>query len=385
MIVAIPKESFDGERRVALTPQRVASLRQAGLEVHLESAAGVAAGFPDSQYQQQGVAIVADRTKLLAAADVILQVRTLGANPQAGLADLAFYKPGVVLIGFAEPLTERAAVEALAQSAATLLAMELIPRISRAQNMDALSSMANLAGYKAVLLAAENLPKIFPMMVTAAGTITAAKVLVIGAGVAGLQAIATARRLGAVVSAYDVRPAVKEQVQSLGAKFVELPLETGAAQTAGGYAQEQSAQQQRRQRELMIRVVGESDVVITTAAVPGKKAPVLITSEMLQAMAPGSIVVDLAASRGGNCDLTRPDQTICAYGVRIFGPTNLPATLALHASQLYANNVANLLLHLIKDKLMVINTDDPITREILVCRAGRVVHPVVREALGIAG
>ncbi len=384
MKVAVPTETFPGERRVALTPPRVGVLRQkAGLEVGIQAGAGAGAGFSDAQYQQAGAAIVSDRAQLIGGADILLQVRTLGANPVAGQADLPHFKSGALLIGFAEPLTERAATVALAQRGVILLAMELLPRISRAQNMDALSSMASLAGYKAVLLAANHLAKVCPMMVTAAGTITPAKVLVIGAGVAGLQAIATARRLGAAVSAYDVRPAVKEQIQSLGAKFVELPIETAAAETQGGYAREQSGEQQRRQRELMARVVAESDIVITTAAVPGQKAPVLITGDMVRAMPPGAVIVDLAAGRGGNCELTQADQTVEVHGVSIIGATNLPAGLAPQASLLYANNITNLLLHLFKDKQLVLNPGDPITRETLVTRDGKVVHVAVRTALGL--
>ncbi len=384
MKVAVPTETFPGERRVALTPPRVGVLRQkAGLEVGIQAGAGAGAGFSDAQYQQAGAAIVPDRAQLIGGADILLQVRTLGANPVAGQADLPHFKSGALLIGFAEPLTERAATVALAQRGVILLAMELLPRISRAQNMDALSSMASLAGYKAVLLAANHLAKVCPMMVTAAGTITPAKVLVIGAGVAGLQAIATARRLGAAVSAYDVRPAVKEQIQSLGAKFVELPIETAAAETQGGYAREQSGEQQRRQRELMARVVAESDIVITTAAVPGQKAPVLITGDMVRAMPPGAVIVDLAAGRGGNCELTQADQTVEVHGVSIIGATNLPAGLAPQASLLYANNITNLLLHLFKDKQLVLNPGDPITRETLVTRDGKVVHAAVRTALGL--
>ena len=384
MKVAVPTETFPGERRVALTPPRVGVLRQkAGLEVGIQAGAGAGAGFSDAQYQQAGAAIVPDRAQLIGGADILLQVRTLGANPVAGQADLPHFKSGALLIGFAEPLTERAATVALAQRGVILLAMELLPRISRAQNMDALSSMASLAGYKAVLLAANHLAKVCPMMVTAAGTITPAKVLVIGAGVAGLQAIATARRLGAAVSAYDVRPAVKEQIQSLGAKFVELPIETTAAETQGGYAREQSGEQQRRQRELMARVVAESDIVITTAAVPGQKAPVLITGDMVRAMPPGAVIVDLAAGRGGNCELTQADQTVEVHGVSIIGATNLPAGLAPQASLLYANNITNLLLHLFKDKQLVLNPGDPITRETLVTRDGKVVHAAVRTALGL--
>ncbi len=383
LIVAIPRESFPGERRVAMVPQRIAVLRKAGLQIHVEAGAGVAAGFPDSQYVEQGAVVAANRSALLAAADIVLQLRAPGVESAADRADLQSLKRGAMLIAFADPFSQRASIEALAEHGLTVLALELLPRISRAQNMDALTSMASIAGYKAVIQAADRLAKLFPMMVTAAGTITAAKVLVLGAGVAGLQAIATARRLGAIVSGYDVRPAVKEQVQSLGARFVELPLDTADTQTAGGYAKEQSARQQERQRELLSRVVAESDVVITTAVVPGKKAPILITAEMVQAMTPGSIIVDLASDRGGNCSLTVRGQTVQAHGVTIIAAANLPAELPFHASQMYAGNMTNLLLHLIKDKHLAIDAGDPITRDMLVTRDGQVVHSLVRQAWGI--
>ena len=384
MIVAVPKETFTGECRVAITPPRLGSLIKAGFEVRIEAGAGVAAGFADATYQERQAVVIADRGSLLAEADVVLQVRTSGANPERARQDLPFFKPGTVIIGLAEPLTQRDAIEAFAGCGAVLLAMELIPRISRAQSMDALSSMASLSGYKAVLLAVNYLPRICPMMMTAAGTITPAKVLVIGAGVAGLQAVATARRLGAAVSAYDVRPAVKEQILSLGAKFVELPLETKDAQSVGGYAKEQSAQQQRRQRELMASVVRESDVVISTAAVPGKKAPVLITAEMVRTMKSGSVIVDLAAASGGNCELTRPEETLEVGGVKLLGPINLPSTVAYHASELYSNNVCNLLLHLTKSGRVVLDDADQITHETLVTHHGQVVNTLVRAAWGLA-
>lgn len=384
MIISVPKETFPGERRVALTPSRLAALTKAGLSVQIESGAGEAAGFPDDAYRSRNATIVADRGSLLAGGDVILQVRTPGANPHRGPTDIAHYKAGALVIGFAEPLTQPTITQAMAQRGVTLLAVELIPRISRAQSMDALSSMASIAGYKSVLLAANELARLFPMMMTAAGTITPAKVLVIGAGVAGLQAIATARRLGAVVSAYDVRPAVKEQILSLGAKFIELPLETGDAQTAGGYAKEQSAEQQRRQRELMAGAVREADVVISTAAVPGKKAPVLITADMVRGMRPGSVIIDLAAATGGNCELTRADERVETDGVCILGPTNLPSTLAFHASELYSNNLCQLLLHLVKDGKLVFDQNDPISRDSMVTRDGQVVNATVSGSWGAA-
>ena len=384
MIISVPKETFPGERRVALTPSRLASLIKAGFSIQIESGAGEAAGFPDDAYRSRNATIVADRNSLLAGGDVILQVRTPGANPHSGPGDIPHYKAGALVIGFADPLTQPTITQAMAQRGVTLLAVELIPRISRAQSMDALSSMASIAGYKAVLLAANELARLFPMMMTAAGTITPAKVLVIGAGVAGLQAIATARRLGAVVSGYDVRPAVKEQILSLGAKFIELPLETGDAQTAGGYAKEQSAEQQRRQRELMAGAVREADVVISMAAVPGKKAPVLITAEMVRGMRPGSVIIDLAAATGGNCELTRADERVETDGVCILGPTNLPSTLAFHASELYSNNLCQLLLHLVKDGKLVFDQNDPISRDSMVTRDGQVVNATVSGSWGSA-
>jgi len=349
----------------------------------VEAGAGEAAGFLDAAYAEKG-ARIQTRADLFRQADVILQVRGLGANPEAGRTDLTLFHPEQALIAFLEPLSEPQAVQQLAECRVSAFAMELMPRITRAQSMDALTSMATVAGYKAVLLAAGALPKMFPMMMTAAGTISPARVFVVGAGVAGLQAIASARKLGALVQAYDVRPAVKEQVQSLGAKFVELPLETKAAEGAGGYAQAMGEEFYRRQRELMARAVAESDVVITTAAVPGKKAPVLITKEMVNFMNPGSVIVDLAADRGGNCELTRPGETVQQHGVTILGPLNVASTIPVHASQMYSKNISTFLLHLVKDGKLQLNLQDEITRETLVAHGGEVVHPRVREALGVA-
>ncbi|MCH7813313.1 MAG: NAD(P) transhydrogenase subunit alpha, partial [Planctomycetes bacterium] len=316
-------------------------------------------------------------------ADVILQVRSLGANPDAGQADLELLRKDQVVLGLSDPLGRPEAAKKLADTGVTAFSMELIPRITRAQSMDVLSSMATIAGYKAVLMAAAHLPRMFPMSMTAAGTIAPAKVFVIGAGVAGLQAIASAKRLGAVVSGYDVRPAVKEQVESLGGKFIEMELEAGQSEDKGGYAKELGEDFYRKQRELMTRVVAENDVVITTAAIPGKKSPVLVTADMVKGMAPGSVIVDLAAERGGNCELTKPDVTVEAHGVTIFGPTNLPATVPYHASQMYGKNIATLLLHLVKDGELVIDTDDEITAGTLVSKDGQVVNPRVRELLGM--
>jgi NAD(P) transhydrogenase subunit alpha len=383
MIVGVLKESFPGELRVALIPASIPPLVKAGAEVLFETGAGAAAGFPDADYEARG-GKAASRTEVVARADVLLMVRTPGANPAAGAADAALLRSGQVVIGFAEPLTAAEATRAVAARGASLFAVELIPRITRAQSMDALSSMATVSGYKAVLLAANELPRMFPMMMTAAGTIAPARVFVIGAGVAGLQAIASSRRMGAKVEAYDVRPAVKEQVESLGARFVELPLETAGAEDKGGYAKGQDEAFYQRQRELMARTVAASDVVITTAVVPGKKAPVLIPAQAVAGMAPGSVVVDLAAERGGNCELTRPDEVVVAHGVRILGPTNLPATVPYHASQMYAKNLTTFLVHLVKDGAVRFNMDDEITRETLVTHRGEIVQSRVRELMGLA-
>ena len=381
MIVGVAKETYPGEQRVALVPAVVPALTEAGLEVVLESGAGQAAGFSDAVYRDKGAQIVGSRADVFVKADVLLYVRSLGANPTAGRADLELFRAGQVCIGFAEPLTASQANYELSHRHVTLLAMELIPRISRAQSMDALSSMATVAGYKAVLLAAERLPKMFPMLVTAAGTIVPARVLIVGAGVAGLQAIATARRLGAAVEAYDVRPAAKGQVLSLGAKFVELPLETGEAEDSGGYAKALGAEFYRRQQELLSHVVASSDVVITTAAVPGKPAPQLISASMVAGMAPGSVIVDLAAERGGNCECSRPDEERVVHGVTILGPTNLPSSVPFHASQMYAKNITTLLLSLVKDGRLRLDRDDPIVQGALVTCDGRIVHPQLQSEL----
>ncbi len=381
MIVAAAKETFPGERRVALVPVSVPPLVKAGWEVRVENGAGEAAGFTDSQYADKGATIVS-RTEAFAA-DCLVQVRSLGANPTAGQQDLPLLRSGQVVIGMCDPLGEPESVQALATAGVTMFALELVPRISRAQSMDVLSSQATVAGYRAVLLAATTLPKMFPMMTTAAGTITPAKVFVIGAGVAGLQAIASSRRLGAVVSAYDVRPVVKEQVQSLGAKFVELKLASGG-EAAGGYAKAMDEEFYRKQREMMLEVVAGHDVVITTAAVPGKKAPTLVTAEMVAGMAPGSVVVDVAAERGGNCELTRPGETVVEHGVTILGPANLPSDVPYHASQMYAKNVTTLLALLVKDGQWNLDTSDEIIRDTLVAKGGEVTNEKIRELLGIA-
>ncbi|MCU0304041.1 MAG: Re/Si-specific NAD(P)(+) transhydrogenase subunit alpha [Thermoanaerobaculales bacterium] len=385
MIVGVVKETFPGEARVALVPVGVQQLVRAGLEVLVEPGAGEGAGYEDAGYVERGAALAADRADVWRRADLVLQVRTLGANPEAGASDLALTRSGQAVVGICEPLTEHAATDALAATGATLFSMELMPRITRAQSMDILSSMATIAGYKAVLLAADALPKMFPMMMTAAGTLAAARVFVVGAGVAGLQAIASARRLGAVVQAYDVRPAVREQVESLGGKFLELELDTRSAEDAGGYAKELGDDFYAKQRAMMLAVVAENDVVITTAAIPGKKAPVLVTREMVEGMRRGSVVVDLAAERGGNCELTVPGERVEHRGVAILGPLNIPATVPFHASQMYSKNVTTFLLHLVKDGELVVDLEDEITRGTLVARGGSVVNPRVLEARGPAG
>jgi NAD(P) transhydrogenase subunit alpha len=372
MIVGVPKETVSGERRVALTPQALPSLAKGGFEVTVEAGAGAPAGFDDRAYQEKGARIAASRDTLYENAAIVLQVH----------ASTAPVRPGQIVIGLFDPFSNPSLTAAAAATGAACFSMELMPRITRAQSMDVLSSMATIAGYKAVLLAANHLPKLFPMLMTAAGTLAPAKVFVIGAGVAGLQAIATAKRLGAVVSAYDVRPAVREQVESVGGRFVELPLETAGAEDKSGYAQAQEESFYRRQRELMTRVLAESDVVITTAAVPGKKAPVLITAEMAAGMAPGSVIVDLAAERGGNCELTRQDEVVQAHGVTILGPSNLAATAPYHASQMYSRNISNFLLHIAEKGAIDLDSEDEILRETLICRDGKVVNQKVLALLG---
>lgn len=383
MIIGVPKETYPGERRVSLTPHVLPLLEKAGLTVHVEGGAGREAGYPDPAYSSKGARIVARREELFEEADAILQILALGANPPAGGDDLARMRAGQILVATADSLSAPEGIRDAAARKVSVFAMELLPRISRAQSMDVLSSMATVAGYKAVLLAAASLPRIFPLLMTAAGTVHPARVFVVGAGVAGLTAIATARRLGAQVSAYDVRPAVKEQVESLGAKFLEIPLPKGDAEDAGGYAKAQDEEFYRTQRERMTEAVSRSDVVITTAQVPGRKAPILVTRAMVEAMEPGSIVVDLAAAQGGNCELTRPGETALENGVRILGPLNLPAGIPYHASQMYAKNVSNFLLHLVRDGKIILDLSDEITRGTLAAHDGEVTHPRVREALGL--
>jgi NAD(P) transhydrogenase subunit alpha len=373
--VAVPKERVEDERRVALVPDTAAKLIAAGLEVSVEEGAGSAAFISDDVYEKAGVTVVKDAATLLKDADAVLKVQA----PAAGEVDLL--RKGSVLISFLQPATQGDIVRALATRGVTAFSLELVPRISRAQSMDALSSQASAAGYKAVLMAAGRLGKFFPMMMTAAGTVAPARVLVMGAGVAGLQAIATARRLGAVVSAYDVRPAVKEEVQSLGATFIELPLETQEGE--GGYAREQSEEFLRKQRELIGEHIAKSDVVITTAAIPGRRAPLLVTADMVKGMRPGSVIVDLAAETGGNVELTQVGKDVDVGGVTIIGTRNVPSTMPLHASQLYARNVANLLLHLVKDGAISLDFNDEITKGCCITHGGEIVNERAKQAAAI--
>ena len=379
MIVGVPKESYPGERRVALVPVVVPNLAKAGLEVVIETGAGEQAGYPDSLYAEKGAKILPDRAAVFSQADIIAQVLAYGSNDITGKADLPLFRRDQVLIGFLRPFGSAEVAQQIAQAGVTSFSVELVPRTTRAQSMDALSSMGTICGYKAVLLAAETSPRVFPMLTTAAGTITPARVFVIGAGVAGLQAIATARRLGAVSSAYDMRPAAKEQVQSLGGRFVELPIEAQNAQDARGYGTAQDENFYARQRELLTRVVADSDVVITAAVIPGKKSPVLITAEMVKGMAPGSVIVDLAAERGGNCELTRVGETIKEHGVSIIAAINLASSVPYHASQMYARNLTTFLLYLVKDGKLQLNMRDEIIRETLVAHGGEIVNARVRE------
>jgi NAD(P) transhydrogenase subunit alpha len=379
MIVGVPRESFPGERRVALVPAAIPNLTKAGLEVVVEAGAGAGAGYPDADYTAKGAKIAADRAEVFRVADIVVQILCYGSNDKTGKADVPLFRRGQALIGFLRPLGSMETLQEIAGKGVTSFSVELMPRTTRAQSMDVLSSMGTICGYKAVVLAADTSPRIFPMLTTAAGTITPARVFVIGAGVAGLQAIATARRLGAVASAYDLRPAAKEQVQSLGGRFVELPIEAKDAEDARGYARAQDETFYNRQRELLGRVVVESDVVISAAVIPGKKPPILVTKEMVAGMAPGSVIVDLAGERGGNCELTRPGEIVVEHGVTIIGWFNLASTVPYHASQMYARNVSAFLLHLVKDGKLQLNLEDEIVRETLLTRGGEVVNPRIRE------
>ncbi len=367
---------------MALTPDAVAQLVKAKLDVMVESGSGMEAGFTDDEYKSKGAKLVS-RSEVFQSADIVTQVRQYGANLEAGKSDLDLMKKGQTLVGIAEALSEPKAIRTLAEKGVSAFSMELMPRITRAQSMDVLSSMATVAGYKAVLLAANESPRMFPMMMTAAGTVAPAHVLVIGAGVAGLQAIASSKRMGAVVHAYDIRPAVKEQCESLGAKFVELNLDAGDSQDSGGYAKAMGEEFYRRQREEMAKVMSDKHIVITTAAVPGKKAPTLVTEEMVKGMLPGSVIVDLAAERGGNCELTEPGKTVVKHDVKIVGSLNLPSSIPFHASQMYARNIVTFLKHLVnKEGVLEVNLEDEITVGTLLSKEGQVVHPMVKELLG---
>lgn len=379
VIVGVPKEIYPGERRVALVPAVIPNLTKAGMEVMVESGAGQQAGYPDAAFVEKGAKIVPDRATVFRSADVVLQVLCYGSNDITGKNDVPLYKSGQALIGFLRPFGSAETVQEIAKAGVTAFSVELMPRTTRAQSMDALSSMATICGYKAVLLAAETSLRVFPMMTTAAGTITPARVFVIGAGVAGLQAISTARRLGAVASAYDMRPAAKEQVQSLGGRFIELPLEAKNAQDARGYGTAQDETFYARQRELLTKVVAESDIVITAAVIPGKKSPVLITADMVKGMSPGSVIVDLAAERGGNCELTKMSETVTVHGVTIIGAINLASSVPYHASQMYARNLMTFLTYMVKDGKPQLNMQDEIIRETMVTSGGEITNARVRE------
>ena len=382
MKVAVIKERFPGEHRVALVPTVVGALVKSDHDVLVESDAGLAAGFSDTDYEQAGGTIVSRDDAF--EADCILTIRACGAAGETWESDRKRMSKKSVIIGMVDPLGDVQACLEDAKTGATIYALELVPRITRAQSMDVLSSQANIAGYEAVLLGATALKKILPMMTTAAGTIRPAKALILGAGVAGLQAIATAKRLGAQVLAYDVRPAVKEQVESLGAKFVELDLETQSSETKGGYAKAMTDEFYKKQQELLGKVISECDLVVTTALIPGKPAPLLITKAMVEGMEPGSVIVDLAAERGGNCEMTTPGETTCFNGITILGPTNLPAEVATHTSQLYSKNIVTFLNHLISCGFPQETSDDEICQETLVAQNGQIVHSRVRDLAGLS-
>jgi len=375
LIVSVLREQIPGERRVALVPDGVRALSGDDVEIRVESGAGEASGHPDAAYEKVGAKICADAAATCAGADLVLKVQPPGAE------ELASIPSSAILVATMRPLDDIEGVQRTASHGLTVFALELIPRITRAQSMDVLSSQATVAGYQAVLLSAELLPKMFPMLVTAAGTISPARVFIIGAGVAGLQAIATARRLGAVVEAYDTRPAVAEQVESLGARFVEVEFDAGDAEDAGGYAKEQSEEFYQKQREVMAQRAAASDIVITTALVPGRPAPLLLTEDAVKGMKPGSVVIDLAAANGGNCACTQPNETIKAHGVTLVGDTNLPSHLPADASLMFSKNVVTLLNHLITDGTLAVDLEDEITRGTLLAQGGKVVHEMVRSRI----
>jgi NAD(P) transhydrogenase subunit alpha len=384
VIIGIPSEIKTGEQRVAMSPANVQSLTDKSVKVLLQANAGSAAGYPDAEYTAAGATITANRAEIFASADIILQVQSFGSNNENSDADLASLRKGQLVIGMMDPLASPQAAQAVAEKGASAIALELVPRISRAQSMDVLSSMATLAGYKAILMGASAAPRIFPMLMTAAGTLQPARVLIMGVGVAGLQACATAKRLGAVVEAYDVRPAAREQILSVGAKPVELDLDTGESEGAGGYAKEQGEDFLRRQRELMTEVVAQQDIIITTAAIPGAKSPILVTEDMVKAMKPGAVIVDLAAERGGNCDLTEQGQTVVAHDVTILGPENIPSDLAFHASQMYGKNMQTLLELILDDEgNLSLDFNDEIVAGTVVAHQGEVPHAHMRKLLNL--
>ena len=378
MKVGIPKESFPGERRVAISPASLPALAKSGIEVLLETGAGEQAGYPDSAYVSKGATIASSRAAVFAA-DAIAQVRAAGENLANGADDLQWMRPGQWIIAGCDALSNRDASEAIAKTGASLFALELIPRITRAQSMDILSSQATIAGYRAVLTAAMELHKMFPMMMTAAGTLTAAKIFVLGAGVAGLQAIATSKRMGGIVYGYDLRTACREQVESLGGKFVELQIANSNSEDEGGYAKAMNEDFYRQQREQLAKTVAQCDVVITTAAIPGRKSPLLVTADAVRSMQPGSVVIDLAAQRGGNCELTQADQRIIDSGVTILGPTNIASDAAYHASLMFGNNVTKFLQNMVRAGQANINLEDEIVRETMVTRDGQIVHPKLQS------
>lgn len=384
VIIGVPKEICPGETRVALTPANVTVLKKKpDLRILVEQGAGIAAGYPDAEYQDAGAELVS-RDAIFDQADVVLQVQTPGSNTASGADDLGKLRKGQLLIGMMDPLANPSFASTLAEKGINGVALELVPRITRAQAMDVLSSMAMIAGYKSVLMAAVAANRLFPMNMTAAGTLNASRVFVMGAGVAGLFACATAKRLGSIVEAYDVRPAAREQILSVGAKPVELDLDTAAAEGKGGYAQAQGEDFLKRQRELMTEVISRMDVVITTAAVPGAKSPILVTADMVKAMKPGSVIVDLAAERGGNCELTKLGETVVEHGVTIIGPANVPSTVAHHASQMFGKNMENLLNLLIdKEGKLNLDFDDEIVRETVVAHDGDVPHARMRQLLNL--
>ena len=383
MIIAVTRELVTGEKRVSLCPDNVQLLIKAGAELWVEQSAGTQAGFSDEEYQTAGAKIISNRDELFAGAEIILQVQSFGSNTENAQQDLERLKPGQLVVGMMDPLAQPQAAQQVAETGATAIALEMVPRISRAQSMDVLSSMATLAGYRSVLLGAEAAPRILPMLMTAAGTLQPARVLIMGVGVAGLQACATAKRLGAVVEAYDVRPAAREQIISVGATPVELDLPTESSEGAGGYAKEQSEDFLELQRKLMTEVVARQDIIITTAAVPGAKSPILVTEDMLVAMKSGSVVVDIAAERGGNCALTQAGQTVVKHGVTILGPENLASELAYHASQMYGKNIQTLLELILQDGNISLDFDDEIIAGTVVAHDGDVPHPYMRKLLDL--